>query len=751
MSTAAVEEQDETGGRRRGRLRTLVAVSMLALLSVTAVSVALAEPALRHCNTTILGAPGDATSGGVWSAWTYEQLPGSPWPDTTPYTAAPEGEAFWQPQHLTAVALSVPMWALTRVTTPVCAWNLAVFSGYVLSGLAMFALAYWLTRSPWASVFAAFAYTAVPYRQFKAEGHLAYVHGELIPLLLLALLALWQRPTWKRALLVSAALAGMAYTDGYYILLGWTTFVLFTAAALLHRRFARPPSTGSWRMVGLSGLAAAVAILLMAPLALALKSNTETIGASLERPYADLVIFGARPADYALPARSHPVFDSVFGEWQDRRLQGSNYSEKTLYLGWTVLVLAGTYAAMSVRAARRREPDGDGDGAGAGDVGPPSPLPSRFLLVTLGVVALGSLVMSAPPVANVGPVDVPMPSKAIFAVVKFWRVYSRFFGVIHVAVLALAALALVRLLSKRSTGARAAITGALVLVLGFEFLTFPPRGRYSYEVVPGAYTWLRQQAGADIVAEYPLYPTESDPNHRYFTYQPVHGKRLLNSRVAPSPQDDLRRSLFGLGDRDTTAVLRRLGVDLVFLHPELPGAPTGQHPPDLEPVMSFRFESDVRTRADGARLLKYEYLRPFYNVDVYRVGPGPEAELAMSVGDGFYAPETYGWMSYRWMRTQGRLVVRRLAGSQREATVSFSASGAFDVSRDLKVTQDGQTLWAGAVTAATEVRFRAAVERPIDLRLTPGAEPVRKREPTSSDPRSLGIQVWGLTVSPAGP
>jgi len=721
----------------RRRLALVVVAFLIALTAATAVT---STPVLRNCNTKILGAPGDATAGGVWTAWNYEELSGSPWPAQTPYTAAPEGEAFWQPQFVTAVGLLTPLWAFTQVTSPTCAWNLTVLSGFVLSGMAMFALAYWLTRSPWAAGFAGFAYAMSPYRQYKAEGHLAYVHTELFPILLLALLWFWQRPSARRAVVVAVALAALAYTDGYFILLGWATFGLFSLGALLYRWRRPAADVRLGRTLALTALAAVVAVVLMAPMAAAVRSEGDRIGSSLQRPIDDLYTFSARPWNYVMPPRSHPVFDDAFGPWQDARLRGSNYSEQSLYLGWTVIVLAGAAAVVAWR--RRRQADDEDADVARG-------LPLGLIMAGLAAVVVGALVMSSPPVAHLGPLALPAPSNLIYRVVKLWRVYARFFVVVHAGLVALAALGLAALLHKRRPRLQAAIAIGLVSLLGFEYLTFPPKVAWSYELVPGVYGWLREQRDVDIVAEYPLYTTSMDPDHALLTFQPIHEKRLLNARNEPSPQDALRRPLFGLANPQTLPVLRRLGVDLVLMHPGMDAAPTGEaRPPGLEPYATFRYEADQRTRPDGRRLQRYAYLTPFFDVDVYRVGPGPMADVAVALNDGFYSPERLEWRSFQWMESTGHIEVRRLAGTAARATVSFDVSPAFRTPRRLVARQHGRVVWDGMVASEAAVRFVADVEEPIELTTEPGAVVVRDHDPGSADIRPISLMVTNLVAEP---
>jgi hypothetical protein len=743
-----------TGGSGVSGARRIVAVLAIAAAALGAVTFVNMRPALTDCGSTIMGAPGDATAGGVWLAWAYKDGGGSPWMEHTDASAAPTGEEFWQPHWATALALFVPEWAFAQFTSPTCAWNLTLFSGFVLSGLAMFGLVWWLSGRVLPASFAAFAFAFSPYREMKLQGHVAYVHGQALVLLLLACFLLWRKPTWPRAAAAAGALALCGYTDGYYILLGGAAFATFHLAALA---YAAVVERRGWpqlrRHVGMVVASGAMAGVLLAPLALILATQQSDISAAVERPKAELYTFSARPTEFVLPSRFHPVFKHVFADYQVDELHGSNFSEQTLYLGWTVLVLGGLGVAAAVASRRTRATplhdmdeaggadDGDG-GAGAG-----SPLTFGFAATVLGAVAAVALVMSAPPTVQVGPLEVPGPSNLIFAVIKFWRVYARMFVLAHAALVVLAALSLALMLRRRSLRTGIAATAVLTAVVAFEFLPIPPPGTWDYGSAPEVYYYLAEQPGR-IVAEYPLLPTETEPDHRYLTYQPVHGKRLVNVRNDATRADAMARSLRGLADPNTIPALRAYGVDYVVVHPGLTmaGIPSPPPPPgDLELVRSFRF-SDPPTNPDRYHA---PFLAAYYDADVYRLRPGPVARLVIAHGEGLHAPEQVAWNSFTWMQARGQMSVVALEPGVGAGRVSFRAGSAGRTPRTLRVEQGGRELWSGTVTDRTLVEFTAAVEQPVTMTASPGAITPQSFDPASPDNRLLAVSIAELSVQPA--
>jgi hypothetical protein len=725
-----------TPPRSRPHHVRMYALFFVALLATTIFYLA---PASTNCTTTIAGAPGDATAGGVWTAWTYKHVPGPPWLAKTPLTGAPSGERFWEPQFLTAATLLVPTWAISHFTTPQCTWNVMIMLGFLLTGLAMFAFAFWLTGRPLVASFAAFAFTFSPFRMLKAEGHLAYVHAEFLILILFASLLVWKGPSLRRAVLLGGALAAAFYTDGYYVLMAAVLFAVVHLAALAYALFVE-----RWdrveirrRVVAVVG-AGVVAGLLLVPVAFTFTMQRSELTSQLARPVSEVTTFSSRAVYFVLPPRTHPLFKQLLGSFQDRHLaKGDNYSEATLFVGFVVLALA-VGAVVGVVRHRGRTHQAGGS----------AQLSRGFLAVTLGGTAVVGALMTLPPATHLGGIAIPGPSRVIFHFVTLWRVYARFFIVMHAALVPLAAVGLAALVGRMSAGRGRAVTIAAIVLAALEFLTFPPRSQYDYAIAPQGYQWLASQKQIRTIAEYPLLSTESDPNHSYLTYQPVHGKRMLNSRVSPSLPDGLGRTAFGLGDDGTIPLLRRLGTDAVLVHTRRVHPGAVPPPPDLVLVNQFRFQDQLAV--SGPRLQRWQYLIPDYDLDVYRLRPGPLARAGVGEASGFYAPESLGgWKSFTWMRGTARMQPVAFEDSVQRVQISFFAASAFSQPRQLVVTQGGQELWRGTVEQDTAVSFVAAPGHDVELRTTPGDELVGTHDPTSTDPRSIALSLRAVRADPA--
>ncbi|HVE75632.1 MAG TPA: hypothetical protein VND22_02570 [Actinomycetota bacterium] len=671
-------------------------------------------PAITDCNQTIMGGPGDATSGGVWTNWQHDELRSGPWPTVSPYINAPFGEPIWRPLSVSSALIQFPMWAANLFLTPVCSWNVIVFLGFVATGLTMFGLAKWLTGSTAAALFAGYVYAFSPYHVYKAEGHIGYLHSEILVLTIWAALLLWKKPGYRTGALLGLAIGAAFYIDGYYLLMapvgaGALLVSLYLWDVARGRVDRKTAVQSGISILTAGGVAAALSV----PLLLLYMGNKGDIASSLDRPRGDLITYSARPHEFVLPPRSHPVFSPLIGDWQDRRLHYSNYSEQSLYLGWTVILLSG-FAVVSLSKSLMTGRPASGE---KGD----RTLVSPGVAAGLAATAAVAIAFTAPPTVSLFGIPVPALSGLIFDhVAGFWRVYARFFLLAHTALVPLAAIGLTLWLRKKQPR-QALIIASLVMAVGaFEILTLPPWNAWSYSEAPPEYRWLSAQKNVDTVAEYPLATPPAGEAFEYLTFQVVHEKRLINSGTNLSPQQGLRQGIRGLGDPQTPEVLRSLGVDIVLLHDtELSMPGVAQPPPEMTIVKRF----------------------PSSKTIALRITDGPAATHGVSLENGFHDFEPREWESFRWMSSTGKMKLVPFS-SEGPATISFQAFS-FLIPRTLTVRQGGDTLWTGEIQPIqTPVSFSASSSGPIILTTSPGPSS------TEADQRPKSIGISELDVGP---
>lgn len=119
-------------------------------------------------------------------------------------------------EHFVGVALLVLPFHLAGAT-PLTVFNLAMLLGFALSGYGAFVLARMFTSS-FVAAFLGGAFFAFVSFKFDHVAHLQLISSGWLPLMLAALLAYRQRPTWKRAALFGAAFVMNGLTNLYYLL-----------------------------------------------------------------------------------------------------------------------------------------------------------------------------------------------------------------------------------------------------------------------------------------------------------------------------------------------------------------------------------------------------------------------------------------------------------------------------------------------------------------------------------------------------
>ena len=698
-------------------LRRVLPHALVPVLYGLAAVVLLGSDVVTRCGDTIFGGAGDSTAGLIWLEWNYDVLDALPWRGTTPLLNAPQGAPLWQPFYVTALVLMLPMWVVSQVVGPVCSWNVGVIAGLLLDGWIMYLFVRWLTKNAPLALVAGLAFLLLPHHYQKAHAHLAYVHSWVFVLILWSTLRLLQRATLGRGALLGLSIATACYLDGYYLLIATTFGAASGLLVLLAAARDRSELIARLR----AGLAAAVVLgVALVPIFFTLATSRSTISGAIERSPNDVATYSARPWEYVLPARHHPLLPPELGAWQDRHLHESNYSEQTLYLG--AIPLTGAVAAIVSLLFRRHR------------ARPVAAGPSTSAVVGIvAVAALFCLVMSAPPRIAIGGIVVPMPSGVISGALPFWRVYARFVAPIAVCVITLASVVAAMALSRGrpEMRLRLSIVAAAVLA-GLVVLDFlPPRPplNFSYERdTPAEYEWLDDRPANQIIAEYPL-DIPPLPNHiTYLSYQRTHQQRLVNGAPAGTRGAHLAAGLAGLADPQTVPALAGLGVRYVVLHPTTFG----------HPVDDAAIPADLRLVHDSP------------TGRVYEVDRTVAAAAALAPGAGFHATDTSPALtSSRWMRDRATLEIRRLG---RRPTSSFSVSFeavSFGEPRRLEIRQRRRVVWAGEVSAdqATPIAFEVDGTSDLQLRATPRAVPIEQLIPETNDDRRVAISIARLAVT----
>ena len=165
-----------------------------------------------------------------------------------------------------------------------------------------------------------------------------------------------------------------------------------------------------------------------------------------------------------------------------------------------------------------------------------------------------------------------MPSRLVYDVIPYYRVFGRLEILVALAVAVLAGLAVDRLAAQRRAWAPVA---ALLVAVGLiaDVARTPPAPAGDLGSRDPVAAWLARAHGA--VAEYPLYGFDNYELGRYLFRQLRHGRPLLNGSIEGTLGAELAAAAASPSDPSAGPALRRAGVRAIVVHPpaEEPSGP----------------------------------------------------------------------------------------------------------------------------------------------------------------------------------
>jgi O-antigen/teichoic acid export membrane protein len=525
-------------GRAATRLRGASLEGTAVLVGATAFVCLLFRHVVVHLGSTVIGTLGSDSTGSVWWFWQLNHESGYHLLGTTHHTltGAPIGWNEGNGLNLQWLLPYYPGYLATKVVGEVAAFNLVVLSGYVLSGIVMYAVARYLGCARLVSAWAALVYIVFPWHLARAE-HASLVHIEVLAVLILTLVVAARRPSWSRFALVGAATLACWLTSGYYGAEALVTTVAFGfgAALTLNRR------RGLWLVGGLTACALAATVLI------SIGSFTSGVnrGAGLHREATDLSSLGLYPQDALVPADGNLLVGGRLHAFRLSHLHGTNVTEGSDYLGWLTIALAVLWLVV---AWRRK---------------------SALRTATAGLAAavvVGILFAAPSPVTIFGK-SIWMPSRLLWEVVPAFRVPSRWTPLVMAALVPLAALGLQTVWNAfaKHSGARAgvvpvAIVFAAGLISFLELAISPAKNHFRTVPVPAAYAAV-EKTPRGVLAEYPLGSSDV-----FRFWQREHGRPIVNGAPAATSADEARLVLLDPAATGTAAALKLLGVTAIVIH-----------------------------------------------------------------------------------------------------------------------------------------------------------------------------------------
>lgn len=633
--------------------------------------------AITNCSTSSTALGSDSTGGFGWVQWASGNDLTWGHTDKSNY---PYGENLGKPQFITATLFIGIFKVFASLTTPICGINLMLLLGYMSTGLLMFGFIRWLIKRFDIALFAGYAAAFVPFHQLKAESHINYVYGSLFIAIIWTYMWLMQRPSYRRALAFGAVCSLGFYFDGYFILISSLviaglcgSFLLFAAWRILRDRHGGGNVKPFIKRVKYLAAGLVFLAVLLLPIVVVYKTSGKQISQSLAMVRSDIktetISYGARPIEFVAPSSDSALLPQKL-PFLAVKPHGSNPSESTLYMGWTIIVLALVSLAY-LFIGRRKQDKLKG-------------MTYDELVLAMVCVFIACFAFSLPALVTIGGHVFKTPTFVLVKLTSNWRALSRLFLAMHPAIVILASLGLYRLTKNRPAMIRTAVVIVCGAILFCEFL--PAHLHPTQDLnknAPQVYKLLQKDPNVKLVAEYPITSFLYTPE--MFTYQMMDNKTLVNANDGSISTGPIDASIAGLNDPQTLGVLKSLKVDMVITHgmkADNPGLVTYYK---LKPVLN----------ADGA----YNTINSIYS---YRIADSVAARDTFLVVKKGYESLSVDeqQVSHRYVTSQAAMQVLHTpatAGSK-SYKAEFDIAAACPTTKALvHISQHGRNLWTGSV------------------------------------------------------
>lgn len=486
--------------------------------------------------TTALSPSGDSLLNAWALGWSFHILPLHPLRLFDANIFAPRPDTLAYSEHLFGIVILV--WPVFFFTSNlVLAYNTAMLSSFVLSGLGMYLLVRELTGNRWAGAVAGTIFLAAPYR----FGHLLQIQlltMQWFPFVFFCLLRFLRRGRLHQLAGVVVFSLLQILSCNYYAVYLAFAMICFGVVLVVFDRSSLSLKNVTLLAAG-AGLVAAASI----PFVLPYQRNRER---GFYRRYEDVVHFSASLRDYLTPSSFNRA-----PHW--RLFPAEQRSEKTLFMGLAALLLA-------VIGAMTRKGNEANDAA-------------RLFRVFAILLACTSVLLSLGPELRWGDTTFPLPYRF------FYRHLPGFGGMrvpARLSVLALfgvAVLAGIGAWSLLSQAGRRESWFALGLVcfLLFDYQTYSlDRVLPSAPEIPAVHRFLARAPGKGAVLVLPIHEGEEIAQESlYMYYSTAHFRPLVNGYSGWWPNDywELVGRLRSFPTaRSLRFLLERAPVDTIVIH-----------------------------------------------------------------------------------------------------------------------------------------------------------------------------------------
>jgi hypothetical protein len=651
----------------RRPVRSIAGEAIVVLVGYLLVAIAITWPLVLHLGTRFPGGGTYSDPTGYYNDIWYLSTHGFKLFGSAVQTGidAPFGRSIVPSAYLEQIVSYGPAVAIARIWTVAAGMSIVALIALVSSSGSMYLLVRWLGVGRIAAAWSGLAVMLSPYMINRLPMHLPLANLTCFPLLLIACIRWMEKPGLRRSAWIGIATAFAWLSDPYF---GFMAIVIVAVCAIVElvRLLAHGGPGAAVRRLG--ELVAGVLCLVVVPLLVLLISSGKNAQVSFSRNADQLAIYGAHLTDYIWPSHQSQLMGWLFGgAWTGTAAPVITGSETALFFGWSTIALGITWVFI----ARRQWPR----------------LPPRLRLTSIlaGPLLAVLVLFSFSSPYKLGPVSMPMPSRAIFAVVPFLRAYARFGAPALLVLVAVAAMT-IDWLVRRTTPARGLALGAILIAItavelpiSLPIASGPPLVVNGPDSAPAStfavWHWLATQKPDGILIELPTSTVQPQPLEgfmdRVWMYgQSIHGWPIANGQLEePSIATPFGR-LVGNPRALLAAVnLATVGVRLVVVHPWA-FRQAGLAPPNTaHPPVGFAL---VRRYPDGTA--------------VWRVTAAPRRGIAIPY-DGFPRGRKDSFLLVKPTGTMGLWVPR--AGTYTLAIPLSSLRGNTSVNVDFGA---GQTM-----------------------------------------------------------
>jgi hypothetical protein len=742
-----VSEQPNHHRATRLASRGVLLETLAVLAFFVGVAVYATWPLAIHPLGGFYGFGNDNLGGIPYFGWLHHAYLGPGNPSLDPELQAPFGLEI--PQYAVQPMDSLSSLLFGGFGQGLGAYNAQIFASFVLAGCTMYVLARYVTGSRPAALVAGFAFTSSPFHLSLGMQYNALASIQWVPLYLLALLVLLKRQRRRDAVLTGGAFALIALTSYYYAwFVAWFTLMLLVyvaaAAAVRHRHDALPfwyRARSFGRLVVARGVVAGVvAIVLTAPFLLSSARGAQNAGSQvIEHPINEAVRYSARPWMFFTPPLDNPLVGDRVEFWVQQHLFESPVYEQSIYLGYTLLLLA----ALAFLPLRKR-----------------APLSERALFargILAAGLAIGFLITIGPYIPlerhywRLWPTPgatahIPSLPWVMFEIAPVFRFFTRAFVLVSVCLALLAAIGFARVerWPRMTPAGRAGLAAVILCLLGFEFANAPPHVWYSAAAPPWVAATAKLPRDSTIV-DYPVVPAFSPRSLYYMFWQTKHRKATTNPQVDPEAQA-LAASFASPDDPASGEALHRAGIDFAVVHTRLP--------PQTRPPYQPQLPDDSMPADTGAINPWFQLAARTSDAVIYRVLGTPRrvSGTVVRVGPGFGSREREGRVGAYWMQEQTGNLTLFVAGRKRALSLVLTLSS-FAQPRDVRVRFDGRLLRSFEVSSGSYLTRTLRLGSPsvgqhvVELEARPAPQSIQKTT-GAADSRSVSIRLHDPIVVP---